>query len=92
MSWRITATNRFKRRARRLRRGDPNLRRRVDQTLRDLAEDPHQPRLHLHRLHGSLEGFQAVRFDYDNRIVLTLEISEREIGSHDIGSHDEVYR
>jgi len=92
MSWTIIATNRFKRQARRLRRGDPILRRRIDQTLRDLAEDPHQPHLHLHRLHGALEGLSAVHVDYDNRIVLTLQVSEREIVLHDIGSHDEVYR
>jgi mRNA-degrading endonuclease YafQ of YafQ-DinJ toxin-antitoxin module len=30
--------------------------------------------------------------DYDNRIVLTIQVSEREITLHDIGSHDEVYR
>jgi mRNA-degrading endonuclease YafQ of YafQ-DinJ toxin-antitoxin module len=68
------------------------LRSRVDRILRDLAVDPHQPHLQLHQLHGSLEGFQAVRVDYDNRIVLTIQVSEREITLHDIGSHDEVYR
>jgi mRNA interferase YafQ len=92
MSWRIVATNRFKRRARRLRRGDPLLRRKIDQTLQDLAVDPHQTHLRLHDLHGQLEGFSAVRIDYDNRIVLTLQVTEREIILHDIGSHDEVYR
>ncbi len=92
MSWKIVATNRFKRRARRLRRGDPLLRRKIDQTLQDLAVDPHQTHLHLHDLHGQLEGLSAVRIDYDNRIVLTLQVTEREIILHDIGSHDEVYR
>jgi mRNA-degrading endonuclease YafQ of YafQ-DinJ toxin-antitoxin module len=33
-----------------------------------------------------------VSVDYDNRIVLTIQVSEREITLHDIGSHDEVYR
>ena len=33
-----------------------------------------------------------MRIDYDNRIVRTLQVREREIVLHDIGSHDEVYR
>ncbi len=92
MTWTIIATARFKRRARRLRSGDPILRRRIDQTLQDLAVDPQQPSLRLHKLHGPLEGFSAVAVDYDNRILLTVEFTEREIILHDIGSHDEVYR
>ncbi len=92
MTYTVIATNHFKRRARRLRRANRVLRERIDRTLRDLAVDPHQPRLQLHRLHGSQSEFHAVRVDYDNRIILTIQVSEREITLHDIGSHDEVYR
>lgn len=92
MTYTVIATNHFERAARRLRRHSPHLRNRIDRTLRDLATDPHQPHLNLHRLHGPLEGFHAVRVDHDNRIVLTIQVREREITLHDIGTHDEVYR
>ena len=35
---------------------------------------------------------QAVSVTYEYRIILTLEVTEREIILLDIGSHDEVYR
>ena len=35
---------------------------------------------------------QAVSVTYEYRIILTLEVTVREILLLDIGSHDEVYR
>lgn len=92
MSYAVTTTPRFERLVRKFRRDHPELQGRLARVLRDLATDPHQPRLDLHPLRGRLDGYHAVRIDYSNRIVLTIQVSEREITLHDIGSHDEVYR
>jgi len=60
--------------------------------LRDLESDPHQPRLQLHALGGSLSQYHAVRVTYAYRIVLILLVDEQQITLIDIGSHDDVYR
>lgn len=92
MSYTVATTTRFERLARKFRREHPELRARLARVLRDLATDPHQQRLDLHPLRGQMEGFHAVRIDHSYRIVLVIQVSEREITLHDIGSHDEVYR
>jgi len=92
MAFALRATPHFQRAIVRFRRQHPELDRRLDQTLRDLSEDPHQPHLRLHALHGDLEGSHAVRVTYAYRITLTLRLSEEHIELVDIGSHDDVYR
>ena len=92
MTYTVIATNRFKRQAQKFRRQHPDLSKRFAAILRDLAQDPYQPHLHMHPLHGPLDGFHAIRLAHSFRITLTILISEREITLHDIGSHDEVYR
>ena len=92
MNWTIDTTSHFERQVTKFRRQHPELRHRLADTLRDLAVDPHQPRLRLHALNGELAGYHAVRVTYDQRIVLMLQVTEREIILHDIGGHDDVYR
>ena len=91
MSWTLTTTDFFDRRARKFLTKHPDLRPRLAETLAKLAEDPFQPGLRLHALSGKLQGIQAVSFTYSYRITLTLRITEQEILLIDIGSHDEVY-
>ena len=69
MAFALRATPHFQRALVRLRRQRPELDRRLDQTLRDLSEDPHQPHLRLHALHGDLEGSHAVRVTYAYHIL-----------------------
>jgi mRNA-degrading endonuclease YafQ of YafQ-DinJ toxin-antitoxin module len=64
----------------------------VDRTLRDLKEDPFQPHLHTHPLHGPLAGLHAVNITRDYRITMAIHITEREVELLDIGTHDDVYR
>jgi addiction module RelE/StbE family toxin len=92
VSYTVIATNKFKRNAERFRRSHPELSERVTRILRDLAIDPHQPRLQLHPLRGTLAGQHAVRITQKYRITLTLQITEREITLLDIGTHGQVYR
>lgn len=85
-------TPRFARQLRKFQRAHPELRQRIAQTLRDLEQDPLQPHLRLHPLHGELSGLHAVSVTYSFRIILTLKVTEREIILLDVGSHDDVYR
>jgi mRNA-degrading endonuclease YafQ of YafQ-DinJ toxin-antitoxin module len=92
MNWAISTTSHFDRQVAKFRRQHPDLRRRLSDTLRDLAIDPHQPRLRLHALSGKLAGYHAARTTYGHRIVLILRVTEHELTLHDIGDHDDVYR
>ncbi len=67
------------------------MREKLAAALRDLESDPFQPHLEYHSLGGRLKGFQAVSITYSYRIILTIEIADKEIILLDIGSHDEVY-
>jgi mRNA-degrading endonuclease YafQ of YafQ-DinJ toxin-antitoxin module len=92
VTYRVITTARFEPNAERFRRHHLELRERLDRVLRDLGSDPHQARLRLHALHGELDGTHAVRINYQYRITLTLQVTEREIFLLDIGTHDQVYR
>ena len=82
----------FLRRARKFFRKRQDLKPTFAAVVDDLIKDPFQPHLHLHPLHGKLEGLYAVSLTYSYRILLILKITEKEIILLDIGSHDEMYR
>ena len=84
-------TDTFVRTAKRFLRTRPALRDTLATVLRKLENNPEDPSLRLHRLHGRLEGKSAVRLTYSYRIVLRVVIVDREIHLLDIGSHDGVY-
>ena len=81
----------FARAFKRFAKKHPELREATRAALNMLRENPLAPSLRLHPLTGRLAGKQAVSINYAYRIVLCLEIVEREIILHNIGSHDEVY-
>lgn len=91
MSWTLTTTAFFDRRASKFLAKHPDLRPRFAETLAQLGADPFQPSLRLHPLGGKLQGLQAVSLTHSYRITLTLHITEHAILLIDIGSHDEVY-
>ena len=88
----IVTTETFLRRARKFLRRHPDLQKRFTQVVDDLKEDPFAPHLAYHHLGGKLKDVQSVSITYDYRIILTLEVTDKEIILLDIGSHDEVYR
>lgn len=87
----LTWTNTFLRTARKFVRRHPDRAGLLDDVLHRLEDDPHDPRLRLHRLHGKHRDKHTVSLSYSYRIVLTLRITKKEIILLDIGSHDEVY-
>ena len=90
--YQLITTRHFERQLARFERAHPELRHRIAQALIDLEQDPFQPHLRLHALSGQLAGLHAISVTFAYRIVLTLQLSEREITLLNIGSHDEVYR
>ena len=89
--WSATFVRAFKRSTKR----DPALKERVEDTLRQLAEDPFYHTLHSHKLKGELSGAWACTVDFDNRILFEFvknpNVDEEEILLLTLGSHAEVY-
>lgn len=85
----------FLRASKRAIRHQPELRDRIERTLRQLAADPFHPTLHSHKLKGELAGAWACTVDYDNRILFEFgrhpDTGQEEIVLLTLGTHDEVY-
>jgi addiction module RelE/StbE family toxin len=92
MSFQIGTTPRFKRRLKKFSRAHPELRQTFAELLRELQEDPFQPKLRLHKLSGNLGSFLAVSLTHSYHVILPLMVDEQKIILVDIGSHDEIYR
>ena len=84
-----TAT--FVRTARRFLQRHPSLHGVFEDVLRQLETDPFATRLRLHALQGRHKGKHAVRLTYEQRIVLILRLTAKEVVLLDVGTHDEVY-
>ncbi|MDP6525397.1 MAG: type II toxin-antitoxin system YafQ family toxin [Kiritimatiellia bacterium] len=85
-------TETFARTARKFLRRHCGLAGLFEDVLKQLEDDPHLPRLRLHRLKGKHRDKHAVSLTYSYRIVLILRIEKGEIILLDVGSHDDVYR
>jgi len=76
-------------------RRHPEMKDKIEDVLRQLAEDPFHPTLHSHKLKGELAGVWACTVDYDNRILFEFvhnpDTEEDEILLLTMGTHDEVY-
>lgn len=88
----LVTTNYFLCRVRKFLHKHPDLRERFAQVVDDLKQDPFAPHLAYHHLGGKLKDVEAVSITYDYRIILTIEVREKEVILLDVGSHDEVYR
>jgi mRNA interferase YafQ len=67
----------------------PTFKSKLEKVFRRLTDDPHQPSLKTHKLHGELKDFYSCTVDYDHRLI--FEVKGDIIRLTDIGSHDEVY-
>jgi addiction module RelE/StbE family toxin len=84
-------TETFLRTAKKLMKRHPELLALLQNLLQQLEKNPHAPRLRLHPLKGKHSGKHAVSLTYEYRIVLTLQLSAKEVVLLDIGTHDTVY-
>jgi addiction module RelE/StbE family toxin len=91
IAWTPKSLRAFKR----LIRKNPNLRPLIEQTLRQLAEDPFHPSLHTHKLKGDLANSWSCSIDYSYRLLFEFvenPADETEgILLINLGDHDEVY-
>ena len=91
MTYSLVYPHSYLKRARRFLKRHPDLRGQYRKTLQLLELDPRHPSLRLHALQGSLRGLSSVSINIAYRIVIVLEIREKEILLVDVGKHDEVY-
>lgn len=84
-------TDQYKRKAVKFLKRHPDIRQQYAKTLLLLAANPSHPSLHLHRLHGKLEGLHSVSITLSYRITLELLIQDGQIIPVNVGDHDAVY-
>ncbi len=91
----LSLSSSFKRAFKVIIKRQPDLKSKIEATLKLLADDPYNPILRSHKLKGKLSGAWACSVEYDCRIVFSFEqnqeTNEEEINLIDIGTHDEVY-
>ena len=92
MSYTLTFTQSYNRRAAKWLKKHPNLREQYLKTLQLLEADPYHPSLRLHALKGRLDGLYSVSINLSYRITLELLITDAEVIPVNVGSHDAVYQ
>jgi mRNA-degrading endonuclease YafQ of YafQ-DinJ toxin-antitoxin module len=83
---RVTASNRFLRKTRKLRDPQASM---LRAALRRFVVDPHDALLRTHELKGDLGAYWAFSVDDDLRVLFRWEGEEAFLVN--LGSHDEVY-
>ena len=91
MTYQITFTDEYDKRALRFLKRHPNVEKQYVKTLELLALNPHHPSLRLHALSGRLSGMHSVSINLSYRIKLELIIHDQEIIPVDVGDHAAVY-
>ncbi|UNU26680.1 type II toxin-antitoxin system mRNA interferase toxin, RelE/StbE family [Microcoleus vaginatus HSN003] len=91
----LVLTPKFKRAFRKFVKRNPDLQRRIEDSLQQMEADVFFPNLGTHKLGGQLDGLQSCSCGYNCRIVFSIE-EDTETNSEvivllDIGTHDEVY-
>ena len=92
MSYTLTFTQSYNRRAAKWLKKHPDLREQYLKTLQLLEADPYHPSLRLHALKGRLDGLYSVSINLSYRITLELLITDAEVIPVNVGSHDAVYQ
>jgi len=62
----------------------------IYQKLLIFVNNPYSPELKNHKLSGKLKELNAIKIDYDCRLIFKF-LNDNEVLLVDIGSHDEVY-
>ncbi len=89
----ILFTKHFLRQYKKYKKRFPALEREIEEAFRMLIEDPFQPTLQTHKLHGKLSARLSCSCGYDCRILFSIEKTGdvEEIVLIEIGTHDEMY-
>ncbi len=92
MSFTLTFTASYNRRAAKFLKKHPELKKQYLKTLQLLALNPYHPSLRLHALEGRLSELHSVSINLSYRITMELIIKDNEIIPVHVGTHDDVYR
>ena len=91
MPYALIYPNSYIRHARKFLRKHPEIHNQYRKTLELLEMNPYHPSLRLHSLENRLQGLSSVSINLSYRIVLALEIQNKEITLINIGNRDQVY-
>jgi len=91
MSYKLKQTNSFEKRAKKFFKKHRDLIVKFGMVTSKLHNNPFDKSLKTHKLKGILGNKYSCSLTYEYRIVLTIEIIDKEIYLIDIGTHDEVY-
>ncbi len=89
--FRLKQTDSFQKRAKKFFRKHRDLVDRFQSITTKLGVDPFDKSLKTHKLKGVLSDKYACSLNYEYRIILIIEIVDKEVYLIDIGTHDEVY-
>jgi len=89
--FKISWTSTFVKTSKKFLKKHPEFKPDFKELLIQLEEEPFHQRLKLHQLKGRHKEKYSVSLTYSYRVVIYLEIVNKEITLLDIGSHDEVY-
>ena len=92
MAYQLIYPESYIKRAEKFLRKHPEIHSQYPKTLELLELNPRHPSLRLHELTGRLQGLSSVSINMSYRIVLELEIKDKEIILINVGSHDQVYK
>lgn len=91
MPYTLNYPDSYIKRARKFLLKHPEIHNQYKKTLQLLELDPYHPSLRLHSLEGRLKGLSSISINMSYRIVLELEIQDKEVVLINIGNHDQVY-
>ena len=91
MKYKLKQTDSFKKSSKKFFKKHRNLIERFGIITSKLNNNPFDMSLKTHKLKGNLSNKYACSLNYEYRIILTIEIIDKEIYLVDIGTHDEVY-
>ena len=91
MAYQLIFPESYIKRAKKFLRKHPEIHSQYRKTLELLELNPWHPSLRLHELTGRLLGLSSVSINMSYRILLELELKDKEIILINVGSHDQVY-
>jgi mRNA-degrading endonuclease YafQ of YafQ-DinJ toxin-antitoxin module len=89
--YRLKQTDSFERRAKKFFKKHRDLLDRFQVVTSKLTLNPFDKSLKTHKLKGILSDKYACSLNYEYRIILIIEVIDKEVYLIDIGTHDEVY-
>ncbi len=91
MSYVIKRTDTFVKSAKKFFHKHPQLSDKFKEVLLKIEENPFQSTLKIHKLKGRLKDKYGISLDHKYRIIVIVQLDEKEVILLDIGTHDEIY-